>query len=92
MSEACPAEPIGGASRGADGAAVRRLAADWLSLAASPTFAMMALVTAVLGGGTDPRCSATQHGPIMSGMIPMYLMMAAFHSAPWLRLFASRRS
>jgi len=27
-------------------------AADWLSLAAAPTFAIMALLTAVLGGAT----------------------------------------
>ena len=28
----------------------------WLSLAAAPTFAIMALLTAVLGGGAPMRC------------------------------------
>ena len=40
-----------------------RSAADWLCLAAAPTFAIMALLTAVLGGGAaDMLCSsATRH-------------------------------
>src|SRR5262245_21845309 len=38
------------AGAGRDNAAVRGVA-DWLSLAAAPTFAMMALLTGVLGGG-----------------------------------------
>ena len=79
---------IGGKSGGGNHGDV----ADWLSLAAAPTFAMMALVTAVLGGGAEPLCSATQHGSVMSGMVPMYLMMGAFHVAPWLRLISGRRS
>ena len=92
MSDACPANSIVGGSRGADGAAVARAAADWLSLVAAPTFAMMALVTAVLGGGAEPLCLAAQGGSLLSGMVPMYLLMTAFHSAPWLRLISGRRS
>jgi hypothetical protein len=92
MSEGYSANSIGGGSRGADGAVLARAAADWLSLAAAPTFAMMALVTAVLGGGAEPLCSAAEHGSLISGMVPMYLMMGAFHSAPWLRLIVGRRS
>src|SRR5262245_43165864 len=65
-------------------------AADWLSLAAAPTFAMMALLTGVVGGGAlDMFCSAA-HGPL-GGMVPMYLLMSAFHTAPWLKLISSRR-
>jgi hypothetical protein len=65
-------------------------AADWLCLAAAPTFAIMALLTAVLGGGPlDMLCSDASP---LSGMVPMYLLMSAFHSAPWLRLISSRRS
>lgn len=65
--------------------------ADWLSLAAAPTFALMALVTAVDGGGiADSICSAAPASPL-TGMVPMYLLMSAFHSAPWLKLFARRR-
>ena len=60
----------------------------WLSLAAAPTFAAMALLTAMPGGGpTDALCSAMGASPL-GGMIPMYLLMSAFHSAPWLKLIA----
>jgi hypothetical protein len=81
----------GGGGHG-DGAAIARVAADWLSLAAAPASAMMALITAVLGGGMEPLCSATGQGSLWSGMVPMYLMMGAVHSAPWLRLISGRRS
>jgi len=67
-------------------------AADWLCLAAAPTFAIMALLTGVLGGPPDMLCSAAQDGSPLSGMAPMYLLMSAFHSTPWLKLIASRRS
>jgi hypothetical protein len=68
-------------------------AAGWLSLAAAPTFAIMALLTAVLGGGApDMLCSAMQQGPPLGGMVPMYVLMSAFHSAPWLKLISRRRS
>jgi hypothetical protein len=63
-------------------------AADWLSLAAAPTFAVMALLTAVLGGGPlDTLCSGAL--PI-GGMVPMYLLMSAFHAAPWLKRIPRR--
>jgi len=63
-----------------------------LSLAAAPTFAIMALLTGVLGGGpVDALCSVAGASPL-SGMVPMYLLMSAFHSAPWLKLISSRRS
>jgi len=80
---------IGGKS---SGAAIARIAVDWLGLAAAPAFAMMALMTICLSGGMDPLCSATPFGSLVSGMVPMYLMMSAVHSAPWLRLIASWRS
>lgn len=67
-------------------------AADYLYLAAAPTFAIMALLTGVLGGRSpDALCSIVTASPL-SGMVPMYVLMSAFHSAPWLRLVASRRS
>jgi hypothetical protein len=56
-------------------------AADRLNLAGTPTFAIMALLTAVIGGGA-----------MDIGMVIMYLLMSAFHAAYWLKLFASRRS
>jgi hypothetical protein len=67
-------------------------AADWLSLAAAPTFAFMALLTAVPGGGPlDMLCTATPGASPFSGMVLMYGLMSAFHLGPWLRLIASRR-
>jgi hypothetical protein len=68
-------------------------AADWLCLAAAPAFAMMALLTGVLGGSPpDMLCSTAQGASPLSGMVPMYLLMSAFHSAPWLKLISGRRS
>jgi hypothetical protein len=61
---------------------------DWLSLAAAPTFAVMALLTGV--GGADRLCSAV-HGAPMGGMAAMYALMSAFHSPPWLKLICRRR-
>jgi hypothetical protein len=67
-------------------------AADRLCLAAAPTFAIMAVLTGILGGGPpDMLCSAAQDASPLSGMIPMYVLMSAFHSAPWLKLVSSRR-
>jgi hypothetical protein len=66
---------------------------DWLALAAAPTFAVMALLTGVLGDtAPDMVCSAAHGASPLSGMVPMYLLMSAFHSAPWLKLLARRRS
>ncbi|PPQ31136.1 hypothetical protein [Rhodopila globiformis] len=67
-------------------------AADWICLAAAPTFAIMALLAGVSGG--DPRdllCAAAHPGSPLGGMAGMYALMSAFHSAPWLKLIASRR-
>jgi len=70
-----------------------RGAADWLCLAAAPTFAIMALLTGVLGGGPqDMFCAAAHDASPLSGMAWMYLLMSAFHSAPWLRLISNWRS
>ena len=62
-------------------------AADWLSLAAAPTFAVMALATALRGGPLDMLCAASPTG----GMVPMYGLMSVFHVGPWLRLLAAVR-
>lgn len=76
------------------GGGVRRetfRAADWLCLAAAPTFAAMALVTGVVDAGRMPMmCSAAQAGSPLSGMVLMYLLMSAFHLSPWLKLISSR--
>ena len=65
-------------------------AAGWLGLAAAPTFAIMALLTSVLDGDTDMMCSAARGASPLNGMVPMYLLMSAFHSAPWLKLISRR--
>ena len=67
--------------------------ADWLCLAAAPTFALMALLTGVFGSGApDMLCSATQDASPLGGMVPMYVLMSAVHSAPWLKLISGRTS
>jgi len=67
-------------------------AAGWLGLAAAPTFAVMALLTCMPGGDADMMCSAAHGVSPLSGMVPMYVLMSAFHSAPWLKLISRRRS
>jgi hypothetical protein len=58
-----------------------------LSLAAAPTFAIMALLAGVQDGGMPGMlCSAAHGASPLTGMVPMYLLMSAFHSAPWLKL------
>ena len=65
----------------------RLAAADWLSLAAAPTFAAMALLSVILGGGSpDTICSTDPQAALLTGMVPMYVLMSAFHAAPWLRV------
>jgi len=60
-----------------------------LSLAAAPTFAIMALLAGAHGGGAaDMLCSAAQGASPWSGMALMYSLMSAFHLAPWLKLLA----
>jgi hypothetical protein len=63
-------------------------AADWLHLAAAPTFAVMALLTVVGGGASDILCAAGQGASPLTGMVTMYLLMSGFHLAPWLRLMS----
>ena len=60
--------------------------ADVLALAASPTFAVMAVATGVAGGGDAMLCGPVAAAPL-GGMAAMYALMSAFHAAPWLRRF-----
>jgi hypothetical protein len=91
MSQACHNNSTGAASCDDEDNAAARNMVRWLSLAAAPTFAVMALLTAVAGSGPlESLCSAATASPV-GGMVPMYLLMSAFHSTPWLKLIASRR-
>jgi hypothetical protein len=65
---------------------------DVLSLAAAPTFAIMAILTQIWDGGMPGMlCSAAAAASPLTGMVPMYVLMSAFHSAPWLRLITDAR-
>jgi hypothetical protein len=64
----------------------------WLGLAAAPTFGVMALLTCVPGADADMMCSAAHGASPLSGMVTMYVLMSAFHLAPWLKLISRRRS
>ena len=74
-----------GQDTGRRGQAAALGAAGWISLAAAPTFAAMALLTYVFGADADMMCSMSP----LSGMVPMYVLMSAFHSAPWLNLISA---
>jgi hypothetical protein len=65
-------------------------ATGWLGLAAAPTFAVMALLTCVPGADACMMCSAAHGVSPLNGMVPMYLLMSAFNSAPWLQLITRR--
>jgi len=90
MTETYSANPAAGASCHDEGAAAALGLAKWLGLAATPTFAAMALLTGVLGEGPMAMLCSAGHGSPLSGMVPMYLLMSAFHSAPWLKLVSGR--
>jgi hypothetical protein len=92
MTEARPAHTTGGASREDEGATAALGLAKLLCLGATPTFAILALLTGLGGSPPDMLCSAAQDTSPLSGMVTMYLLMSAFHSAPWLKLVSSRRS
>jgi hypothetical protein len=47
----------------------------------------------VLGSGrADMLCSPAHDASPLNGMVWMYVLMSAFHSAPWLKLISSRRN
>ena len=92
MSEAYSGGSASGAIRHESSPVHALGAAGWLSLTAAPTFAIMALLTGLGGGPPDMLCAVAHEASPLSGMVPMYLLMSGFHSAPWLKLISSRRN
>jgi len=62
------------------------VAGHWLCLAATPTFGIMALLAAFCGAPPDMLCVSMHHASPLTGMVPMYALMSAFHARPWLKL------
>jgi len=63
--------------------------ADWLALAAAPTFALMAVLTGIFESGAHQMtCSAAMHMSPLTGMVLMYVLMSGFHFTPWLKLIS----
>lgn len=87
MSATCSDAPDGRRLRRNAGAF---RAAGWLSLAAAPTFAIMALLTAV-PGESAPAILCAHDASSLSSMAAMYGLMSAFHLTPWLKLISGRR-
>ena len=75
-----------------DGIVVASVMANWLRLAAAPTFTIMALLTVVLDDRVPNALCLATGGLPLGGMAPMYALMAVFHSAPWLNLISRRRN
>jgi hypothetical protein len=61
--------------------------AEGVCLAATPTFALMALLTGAFDGAS-PNMLCMPGQSAFGGMVPMYVLMSLFHSAPWLKFFA----
>jgi hypothetical protein len=72
------------------GARRRLRTGGWLALAAAPTFAIMALISATREAGAAALLCASDASPL-TGMAAMYLLMSVFHTAPWLTWIAHRR-
>jgi hypothetical protein len=86
---------IGNSARGVTrlddiGVVIAFAAAKWLRFAAAPTFTIMALLTVVFDNSLPNTFCTAAGGLWPRGMAPMYLLKAAFHLAPWLRLISRR--
>lgn len=63
--------------------------AGWLGLAAAPTFALMAWISAV-GSPDMAMCSAAAAFVPVNDMALMYLLMSLFNGSPWLKILSFR--
>ncbi|AEQ53020.1 hypothetical protein [Pelagibacterium halotolerans] len=64
-------------------------AAGWLALAAAPTFALMAWISAIGTPGMT-ICSATPAFVPINDMALMYALMSLFHLSQWMKLLSAR--
>ena len=55
----------------------------FLSLAAAPTFAAMAVLTGIVETGS-PAVICSRSASPLTGMVQMYALMSVFHAGPWL--------
>lgn len=69
--------------RNGEGGGAAALVTGWLALAATPTFAALALLN---GAQPSPLCVGAPDGWPVGDMTLMYLLMSVFHAAPWIKL------
>jgi hypothetical protein len=84
------ATPPAARPEGEDTAAAVAVFIKWLRLAATPAFAIMALLTGLMPNRMDHLHSAGI-AELLTGMAAMYLLMSVFHLPAWLKLIAHRR-
>lgn len=63
--------------------------AGWLGLAAAPTFAVMAGISAA-GSPAMTMCSTVSTFVPINDMALMYLLMSLFHGSAWLKFLSAR--
>lgn len=68
--------------------AIASAAGHALALAATPTFALLALWTAFANAPSDMLCMGMHDASPLNGMALMYALMSAFHATPWLKTFS----
>ncbi|SON56742.1 hypothetical protein HDIA_3201 [Hartmannibacter diazotrophicus] len=81
---------IGTAGKAGTPASIACGAAGWLGLAASPTFTLMAWISAA-DSHQAMMCAPASDLMPFSEMTLMYLLMGLFHLSPWLRLASGIR-
>ena len=73
------------------GAAIGGFAAEWLEPCGRANLRDDGAHDRCFSAAVWGRSARWRHGSLMSGMVPMYFLMGAFHAAPWLRLISARR-
>jgi hypothetical protein len=58
----------------------------FLSLAPTPTFALLALLSASQETSLQSLICSSGHSSPFTGMVSMYSLMSVFHSTPWIRV------